>query len=70
MMTTTIIKEKSTIKIGREPMVILPLKRWERIRKTLEDFEDMVRFDRAFKESRGEKMISLKELKRKYSLKS
>ena len=69
-MTTTIIKEKSTIKIGKEPMVILPLKKWEEIEKLLEDFEDMIRFKKAFKESRGEKMINLKELKRKYSLKS
>jgi len=66
----TIIKEKSTIKIGKEPMVILPLKKWEKIREILEDFEDMLRFNKAFKESRGEKMISLKELKKKYSLKS
>ncbi|MGB2762292.1 MAG: hypothetical protein WBC21_01985 [Minisyncoccales bacterium] len=69
-MMTTIIKEKSTIKIGKEPMVILPLKKWEEIEEMLEDFEDMIRFNKAFKESRGEKMISLKELKRKYSLKS
>ena len=64
----TIVKEKNTIKIGREPMVILPLKKWEKIEEMLEDFEDKVRFNTAFKESRGEKMISLKELKKKYNL--
>ena len=64
----TIIKEKSTIKIGKEPMVILPLKKWEEIEEMLEDFEDTVRFNTAFEESRGEKMIRLKELKKKYSL--
>ena len=69
-MMEKILTKESTIKIGKEPMVILPLKRWEKIREILEDFEDMLRFNRAFKESRGEKMISLKELKRKYSLKS
>ena len=67
-MATTIIKEKSTIKIGKEPMVILPLKKWKKIEESLEDFEDAARFNTAFEESRGEKMISLKELKKKYKL--
>ena len=67
-MMVTIVKEKNTIKIGKEPMVILPLKKWEKIEELLEDFEDTVRFNIAFKESRGEKTISLKELKKKYKL--
>ena len=63
-----ILTKESTIKIGKEPMVILPLKKWEEIEEILEDFKDMIRFKKAFKESREEKMISLKELKKKHKL--
>ncbi|MBU4480754.1 hypothetical protein KKH59_00360 [Patescibacteria group bacterium] len=61
--------EKNSIKIGREPVVILPLRKWKEIEETIEDLEDAVRFNKAFEESRGERLISLKELKKKYKLK-
>ena len=64
----TIVKEKNTIKIGKEPMVILPLKKWKKIEELLEDFEDTIRFNTAYRESRGEKLVTLKELKKKYKL--
>lgn len=63
------IVEKNSIQIGKEPVVILPLKKWEKIKELLEDLEDAVRFNKAFEESRGEKLISLEEVKRKYKLK-
>ncbi len=63
------IVEKNSIKIGKEPMVIFPLKEWKKIEETLEDLEEAVRFNRAFEESRGEKLISLEEIKKKYKLK-
>jgi hypothetical protein len=61
--------EKNLIKIGKEPVVILPLKKWEEIREYLEEAEEKERFLRVFEESRGEKLISLEEIKRKYKLK-
>ena len=61
--------EKNSIKIGKEPVVIFPLREWKKIEETLEDLEDAVRFNRAFEESRGEKLISLEEIKKKYKLK-
>ena len=61
--------EKNSIKIGREPVVVLPLRKWKEIEDTLEDLEDAVRLNRAFEESRGEKLISLQEIKKKYKLK-
>ena len=61
--------EKNSIKVGEKPVVILPLKEWEEIKETLEDLEDAVRFNIACQETRGQKGISLKELKRKYRLK-
>ena len=62
------ILEKNSIKVGEKPVVILPLKEWEEIKETLEDLEDAVRFNIACQETRGQKGISLKELKRKYRL--
>ena len=63
------IIEKNLIKIGEEPVVILPLKKWKKIEETLEDLEDAIRFNKAFEESRGEKFTSLAEIKKKYKLK-
>jgi len=62
------IIEKNSIKIGREPVVILPLKKWEEIKEYLEEIEEKERFIRAFEENRGKKGISLNELKKKYKL--
>lgn len=67
MMTKT-LQQNTAIKIGKEPMVILPLRKWEEIKEMLEDWEDAVRFNIAFKESRGEKTVSLNNLKKKYKL--
>ena len=61
--------EKNSIKIDKEPVVIFPLKKWEEIKETLEDLEDAVRFNIAYRETRDQKGITLKELKRKYKLK-
>jgi len=62
------IIEKNSIKIGREPVVILPLKKWEEIKEYLEEIEERERFIRAFEENQGKKGISLNELKKKYKL--
>lgn len=64
-----IIQEKNLIKIGKEPVVILPLKKWSEIEEKIEELEEAIRFNIAYKETRREKMISLKELKKKYKLK-
>jgi len=61
--------EKNSIKVGREPLVIFPLKEWKKIEETLEDLEETIRFNKAFEESRKEKLISLEEIKKKYKLK-
>lgn len=63
-----VIEKENLIKVGKEPVVILPLKRWEEIREYLEDLEERERFIKAFEESRGEKGITLEELKKKYKL--
>lgn len=60
--------EKNHIKIGNEPVVILPLERWEKFMDYLEEVEEKERFLKAFEESRDKKGISLSELKKKYKL--
>lgn len=53
----------------REPVVVLPLREWQNITGGLEDMEEAARFNEAFQESRGQKMLSLKLLSKKYNLK-
>ena len=60
--------EKISIIISSEPMVVLSLKKWEKMRELLEDMEDAARFNIAFEKSQGKKGISLNELKKKYKL--
>lgn len=62
------IIKKNSIKIGKEPVVILPLKKWEKIMEYLEEVEEKERFIKAFEESQAKKGISLNELKKKYKL--
>jgi len=62
------VVKNNLIKIGKEPVVILPLKKWEEISEYLEEVEERERYIRALEESRREKGISLNELRRKYKL--
>lgn len=59
---------KSLIKICNQPVVVLPLKEWEKIEDTIDDLEDSVRFQFAYKKSCKEKSITLNQLKKKYAL--
>ncbi len=61
--------EKNLIEIGKEPVVIFPLKKWEEIEQTLEDLKEAARFNVALEESRGKKFISLGEIAKKHKLK-
>ncbi len=63
------ISENNLIKVGKEAMVLLPLTKWEKIQETIEDLEDAIRYEQAFKESRGQKLISFEKIKKKYNLK-
>lgn len=64
-----VIEKENLIKIGKEPIVILPLKKWREFEESLEDLEDAIRFNLAYKETRGQKLIDLEKLKKKYKLK-
>ena len=67
-MVPKVIHEKDVIKVGKEPMVLLPLKEWERIERVLEGREEVLRFQEAYEGTRNEKGISLRILKKKYNL--
>ena len=64
-----VIQEENLIKINKEPVVIFPLKKWKEIENTLEELEEAARFNIVYQETRKQKTITLKELKKKYRLK-
>ena len=63
-----VIEKENLIKIDKEPIVILPLNKWEKIKEYLEELEERERFVKVFEASKGERGISLEELKKKYKL--
>ncbi len=63
-----VIQQKNVIRVGKEPVVILSLREWRKVEKSLEDLEESLRFNVAYKETRGKKMTSLESLKKKYKL--
>lgn len=60
--------EKNSIKIGKEPVVILPLKKWEEIRELLEDLEDAIRFNEAISDPKNQKLIPFEKIKKELNL--
>ena len=46
------VVKNNLIKIGKEPVVISPLKKWEEISEYLEEVEERERYIRALEESR------------------
>lgn len=63
-----ITKEKNITKIGREPVVIFPLKKWEEIKELLEEREETVRFIRAYTDPKNQKRIPFEKVKKKLNL--
>jgi len=61
-------RDKNLIKIGKEAVVILSLRDWEKIREYIEELEERERYLRALKESEGKRGVTLNELKKKYKL--
>lgn len=62
------IIEKNSIQIGKEPVVILPLKKWEKIKELLEDLEDAVRYNQAISDPENQRLIPFEEVKKKLNL--
>ena len=62
------ITEKNFIKIGKEPVIILPLKKWKEIEEVLEERENFIRYTRAISDSKNQRLIPFKEVKKKLNL--
>jgi hypothetical protein len=60
--------EKNSIKVGKEPVVILPLKEWKKIEETFEEWEDFVRYVKAISDPENQRLISFEEVKKKLNL--
>jgi hypothetical protein len=58
-MTTITIPKK--LKIGKESIVIFPLKKWREIEKTIEDLEDAIRFQRTISDPKIKNLFLLKK---------
>ena len=59
---------KKSIKIGKEPVVIIPLKKWKEIEELLEDLEDTFRFNQAISDPKNQRLIPFEKVKKKLKL--
>jgi len=62
------VVEKNLIRIGKEPVVILPLKKWKEIEETLEEWEELIRYAKAISDPENRQLISFEEVKRRLKL--
>jgi len=59
-----VIEKENLIKIGKEPVVILPLKKWRELEESLEDLEDTIRFNKAISDPKNQKLIPFGKVKK------
>lgn len=62
------VVEKNSIRIGREPVVVLPLRKWEKMKELLEDLEDALRFNQAISDPENQKIIPFERVKKQLNL--
>jgi len=60
--------EKKSIKIGKEPMVLLPLKQWQIIEESLEDKECLLRYQKAVNDPKNKKLMPFEKVKKTLNL--
>jgi len=60
--------EKQSIKIGKEPMVLLPLKQWQIIEESLEDKECLLKYQKAVRDPKNKKLIPFEGVKKTLNL--
>ena len=63
-----IIQKEKTIKIGKQPVVILPLREWEEIEELLEEREEFIRYKKAVSDPKNQKLISFEKTKKRLNL--
>lgn len=57
-----------TIKIGKEPVVILPLKKWKEFEMMIQDWQDTERFNKAIADKKNQTRFSFRDVKKKLKL--
>ena len=62
------VVENNSIKIGKEPVVVLPLKQWKEIEDLLEEQEEFFRYNKAISDSGNKRLIPFEEVKKKLNL--
>jgi len=62
------VVEKNSIKIGKEPVVIVPLRQWEKIGDMLDDYECFIRYNEAIGDPENQKLIPFEKVKKKLNL--
>lgn len=60
--------EKNSIMINKEPMVLLPLKKWEEIEDILDDYECAIRYREALKDPKNQERIPFEKVKKELRL--
>ena len=68
MATAKLLEKESYLKIGKKPMVILPLEEWEQIKEFIEDREEAERFNQAVSDTENQEIISFKKIKEELKL--
>jgi len=63
-----VIEKENLIKIGKEPVVILPLKKWRELEESLEDLEDIIRFNKVISDSKNQRLIPFEKVKKMLKL--
>ena len=63
-----VIEKENLIKIDKEPIVVLPLKKWKEFERTLEDLEDAVRFQKAIFDPKNQTLIPFEKAKKALKL--
>ncbi len=58
------IIDKNSLKIGKEPIVILSLKEWRKLEELLENLESYIRFNEAISDAKNQKLIPFKKVKK------
>ena len=56
------ITENNLIKVGKEPMVLLPLKKWQAIEELLAEQEDISRYNKAIADKKNKKTVSFEKV--------
>jgi hypothetical protein len=62
------VLSQKIIRLGKEPVVVLPLKKWQEMEELFEDMEDALRFNQAISDPKNQKLIPLAEVKKKFKL--